>query len=53
MFGNSCRHAKTTQQSLTLSFLFPSPAPPRKKSTTYPKTPPHQDLLITNVLTQV
>jgi hypothetical protein len=28
------------------------PAPPRKTSTTYPKMSPHQDLLITNALTQ-
>ncbi len=41
---------KMTQQSVSWSFLFPSPAPPRKKlSTTYPKTTPHQDLLITSV----
>ena len=43
-----CRPAKTTQQYVSWSFLFPSPVPPRKKpSTTYPKrllikTSPHQ-----------
>ncbi len=37
----------------TLELLFPSLTPPRKTSTTYPKMPPHQDLLITNAMTQV
>ncbi len=53
MFGNPCRPAKTDQQYLPFCFLFPSPVPPKKKSTTHPKTSPHQDLLITNALTQV
>jgi hypothetical protein len=31
LFERVCRPAKTTQQFLPLHFLFPSPAPPRKK----------------------
>jgi hypothetical protein len=53
MFKDSCRPVKTTHQYFPWSFLFPFPSPPRKKSTTYPKTSSHQDLFITNVLTQV
>jgi hypothetical protein len=46
---------KTTQQYVTWSFLFPlfpSPPFPRKTIHNLPKTPPHQDYLITNGLTQ-
>jgi hypothetical protein len=42
LFESVCSPAKTTQQYLPWILLFPSPAPPRKKSTTYPKTSPHQ-----------
>ena len=42
LFESACRPAKTTQQYLPWRLLFPSPTPPRKKSTTYPKTSPHQ-----------
>ncbi len=39
LFENTCRPVKTTQQFLPLRFLFPSPTPPKKKtSTSYPKT---------------
>jgi hypothetical protein len=39
--------------SLVLEFRLPLPLPRRKKSTTYPKTSPYQDFLITNAMTQV
>jgi hypothetical protein len=52
LFG-SRSYCENFSATLTLDLLFPSPDPPRKTSTTYPKMPHHQDLLITNVLTQV
>jgi hypothetical protein len=51
VFGtrSSCENFSGTR---TLKFFFP-PRPQRKTSTTYPKMPPQQDLLITKAVTQV
>ena len=53
LFKSACRPAKTDPAERDLSLPLPSPAPTRKKPfTTYPKTPSHQDFLITNVMNQ-
>jgi hypothetical protein len=44
---------KQTMLKVTCRLHFPFPVPPRKKNHNLPKTPPHQDFLITNVMTQV
>jgi hypothetical protein len=44
---------KTNHAEGVLVSPLPFPHPPKKKIHNLPKTPPHQDLLITNTLTQV
>ena len=44
---------KTNHTEGALSSPLRLPLPPKKKNHNLPKTPPHQDLLITNALTQV
>ncbi len=50
LFDNTCRQTKTDPPERDLTFSLPPPSSQEKPSTTYPETPPHQDLLITNAL---
>jgi hypothetical protein len=49
LFKNACRQQKLTQLNVTWLFLFPSPTHPENPIHNLPKTPPRQDLLVTNV----
>jgi hypothetical protein len=52
LFKSAFRPVKTDPAQRDLTFPIPPPTPPRKTIHNLPKTPPHQDFLITNVLTQ-
>jgi hypothetical protein len=52
LFDNTRRPVKTDPVERVLMLSLSPPSPQEKPSKTSPETPPHQDLLITNVLSQ-
>jgi hypothetical protein len=52
LFKSVFRPVRTDPAQRDLTFPLAPPTPPRKTIHNLPQNPPHQDFLITNVLTQ-